>query len=800
MVYSPRGNFKAALALAEKFKQAIEGKYARRVEKVREVSRRSGSPHSNSPDASSACSPEEDLVKYNVFVLDASLEEMHDSLAHLVSRVEDVRVDHAFTDGTDAHVHGPGEGAYDADFDMEFVDSMEAASPPSPPSSSSSDEEGLDQLERGMNGSKVDSTTHTPTASSFRVLKPKDKKAQKKEKKKKRTILRANTINFAQREKDEMRDLTQASEILTYYPDGYKVVTSSPVSVSPAMSLVSSQDSSSTPISDSESSTPGSTSNPQAGRNSQFVEEDLISGSSTANYWDPSLGQIYLGNSSDVPLPPNDPLFARRQWRRTRNNNSNLNQHPNPYQLQDGDEDNVFDWRTNDPNIGFGYDICVECDDLAPFPSAVHMRAAEEHVRRLDKAWVEQCLKRHEKDDPDYSARGGGMIPPRPPPHASAVVHLPFPSSVSYTTSLLPFISWLEGMVRPVEAMSVERAREALRPTPRAIVQATSPPNTANGRGVRRASTASGGFVPSSLPPPSSFPTTFLPPATSSSGYTRVRSTSATYLHNAGSSQSHSPSPPSTSNSSPGPRSQGGMQTRPPTPPQSIRTRPLKILIYSADGYTESSSLALCLLMALKGLTLPEAYLELQVEKKRSFFVYQGEVGALKRVEGRLEKERERLGFGFPVGTSGKRPVGQSVSYPSLHSNRVEYSHFFAAGSPLPQMSSWGHAQQQHEYQYSHQHSSSQHCYSNAMSDGHPASAHPLSSSIPNESSMALAHHAQTVPMLSTPTPPATPKRPRASTLPALPSFRDHQAWFNDPRFDGSFPSRVLPFLYLGNL
>jgi dual specificity MAP kinase phosphatase len=44
--------------------------------------------------------------------------------------------------------------------------------------------------------------------------------------------------------------------------------------------------------------------------------------------------------------------------------------------------------------------------------------------------------------------------------------------------------------------------------------------------------------------------------------------------------------------------------------------------------------------------------------------------------------------------------------------------------------------------------------------------------------------------------------RPRAKTSPWLStSFGgDHQTWFNDPRFDGSFPSRVLPFLYLGNL
>lgn len=43
-------------------------------------------------------------------------------------------------------------------------------------------------------------------------------------------------------------------------------------------------------------------------------------------------------------------------------------------------------------------------------------------------------------------------------------------------------------------------------------------------------------------------------------------------------------------------------------------------------------------------------------------------------------------------------------------------------------------------------------------------------------------------------------RRARASTSPMLPSFLDHETWFNDPKFDGSFPSRVLPFLYLGNL
>lgn len=54
------------------------------------------------------------------------------------------------------------------------------------------------------------------------------------------------------------------------------------------------------------------------------------------------------------------------------------------------------------------------------------------------------------------------------------------------------------------------------------------------------------------------------------------------------------------------------------------RTRPLKVLIYSADGYTESSISALYLLLTIRGLSLPEAYLELPV-KKRSFFVHQNQ-------------------------------------------------------------------------------------------------------------------------------------------------------------------------------
>jgi len=156
--------------------------------------------------------------------------------------------------------------------------------------------------------------------------------------------------------------------------------------------------------------------------------------------------------------------------------------------------------------------------------------------------------------------------------------------------------------------------------------------------------------------------------------------------------------------------------------------RPAKILIWSSDGYTESSVLALSLIMALRGMSLPEAYLELQVAKKRSFFVYETDVRLLKSIEGKLARDR----------------------HARMPSSRRFLSGPARTKSPNSEMNS------------------------SAMSASYEDSGSAPISSM---------------------------RRPRASTSPHLPSLvDDHQVWFDDPRFDGSFPSRVLPFLYLGNL
>ena len=183
---------------------------------------------------------------------------------------------------------------------------------------------------------------------------------------------------------------------------------------------------------------------------------------------------------------------------------------------------------------------------------------------------------------------------------------------------------------------------------------------------------------------------------------------------------------------------------------------------------------ALCLLMAVRRLSLPEAYLELQVARRRSFFVYQSDLGVLRRVEARLAGERGAgVGVGGATGGAGGRVGGgggRSV---------LGWTGFAHHGSGTPATSGSASA-------------------SGGRDQGHPY-RRPAANSVSSTNAPAglLPQARMVVPSQGH----LVRSRPRASTSPWLPSlFADHQMWFNDPRFDGSFPSRVLPFLYLGNL
>jgi dual specificity MAP kinase phosphatase len=417
-----------------------------------------------------------------------------------------------------------------------------------------------------------------------------------------RPVLRANTIDFAQREKEEMRELTRASEIFSVpapAPDG---------------------------------------------------EEALdLSASTTNTHWDPQVGQIFLGHASDVALPADEGTAAAVQLTLSARASLADAVRPGLRAPEVVPEPDEFGFGANDPALGRGWDVCIECHDCAPFPNSSHIRAAEDHLVRLDALWAAKC------------AREGRTGTVRPPPRPAAILHLPFPSSPPNTSvtvgALAPLVAFLERVLAPV--------------------------------GTTPTSSALGSLHPEGAP--------------------------------------------------------------------AHRTRPLKVLVFSADGYTESSVLALALLMALRGLSLPEAYLALQCEKRRSFFVYNTDLPVLRRVELRCAAQREQRG----------RVVSAAASALGLRRGSVG-AWATPAMPPAPSPTVGG----------------------QPSSVGRAGSAmySPVSASAAGSASQFAP---QTLPA----------RRQRASTSPRLPSvFGDHQMWFADPRFDGSFPSRVLPFLYLGNL
>ncbi|KAF8072211.1 hypothetical protein FPV67DRAFT_1411852 [Lyophyllum atratum] len=513
----------------------------------------------------------------------------------------------------------------------------------------------------------VDPTTTTTTATTIGISAqaPAAVQARKRD---------PNTVDFAQREKEEMRDLTKASEIIRVGP--------------------SSTGTGSTSTTSSISSSTGTP------NNNTLIENLKEDG---APRWIPHMGQVFLGNSDDVPLAPEVPS----QFRHAAGGEE--------------DPDDPFNYRaTNDPEKGYGYDICIECHDLAPFPTGAHLRAAEEHLTMLDVLWGNRG-KGKEKEAETRS------IQPRPPPNANAVIHLPFPSSPTNTqaamNALMPVIRFLEKWLNPIAPPP---------PSPPPPPPASAPPSNNTGSAAARRWSSVTALMPSfpsfpgtsssSVPPP--LPTTPSPSA-------RTRSFTSPAVH--------TPVPP---------------------PAPTTRTRPIKVLLYSADGYTESSVPALCLLMAVKHLSLPEAYLELQVARRRSFFVYHADLGVLRRVESRLREDAERA--------RGPPPI------PSTNSN--------SNSNPAPMMGR-----------------PAAKSVSFAQAPGQPGRSPPMV--VPSQSHGQGRFVSGTPPAQQTQPMVAVTGRPRANTSPWLPSvIGDHQSWFNDPRFDGSFPSRVLPFLYLGNL
>lgn len=71
-------------------------------------------------------------------------------------------------------------------------------------------------------------------------------------------------------------------------------------------------------------------------------------------------------------------------------------------------------------------------------------------------------------------------------------------------------------------------------------------------------------------------------------------------------------------------------------PMRNLCSRPRKVLLHCADGYTETTLLAMAYFMFAEGVPLHDAWLRLHCEKQRNFFAYPSDVALLSSLQSRL--------------------------------------------------------------------------------------------------------------------------------------------------------------------
>lgn len=180
-----------------------------------------------------------------------------------------------------------------------------------------------------------------------------------------------------------------------------------------------------------------------------------------------------------------------------------------------------------------------------------------------------------------------------------------------------------------------------------------------------------------------------------------------------------------------------------------------KVLVHCQDGYTESSIIVLAYIMSSLSISLPEAYLHLQLSAKRSFFLYPSDKPLLRRVDARLAADRKAQALKL-VASPDSNSSATSVSTTSTSSSSPLSSRWKAWGFGIKESTSTSTT------------NATAVAVSNSTSD--------------QQDTVEVARQ-----MLLT------------EEVGGTNESRDAKVWFEDKRFDG-FPSRIMDFLYLGNL
>ncbi|KAF9181986.1 tyrosine/serine/threonine protein phosphatase pps1 [Haplosporangium sp. Z 767] len=206
-----------------------------------------------------------------------------------------------------------------------------------------------------------------------------------------------------------------------------------------------------------------------------------------------------------------------------------------------------------------------------------------------------------------------------------------------------------------------------------------------------------------------------------------------------------------------------------------------QILIHCMDGYTETALLALCVIMIHYRLSLAEAYLKLQTDLGRSFFVYPNDAIMMLEVENQVwhrilaEKAEREASARLKAASTSAVPVsldlGASIVGRSIPTSPVSSAMSSVASSMSSSSSSFFSSL----LNMSNQPPTSQ--QQKEQGQGQPLDMIEGMESMPDRDQELISHR----PFLQ-------------------PGHENKFEWFYHPEFEGSFPSRILPFLYLGNL
>lgn len=171
-----------------------------------------------------------------------------------------------------------------------------------------------------------------------------------------------------------------------------------------------------------------------------------------------------------------------------------------------------------------------------------------------------------------------------------------------------------------------------------------------------------------------------------------------------------------------------------------------RVLVHCQDGYTESSILVLGYIMSSLSVSLPEAYLHLQNTAGRSFFLYPTDKGLMNRLDQRLAADRKAKALKLVSGASPTSPIASNTP----------------ATASLANLGRWKN-------------------WTLGLNRSDSAAA----------ASNAAVNKVHTIE--------AAKELLGNEEKGGSDAARKAKVWFADKRFDG-FPSRILPFLYLGNL